>query len=244
MRPLWAQARTELLLSLRQGEQLLVALGIPLLILVFFSLVDIVPTTTVEPIDTLAPAVFALAVMSTAMVSQGIATGFERHYGVLKRLAVTPLGRPRLLAAKTAVVVLTELAQGVVLTVAALALGWRPDPSPLLVVAAFALGTMAFSGIGLTLAGTLSGPANLAACNGLYLVLLLFGGVVVPPAELPGVLRPAARLLPSGALVDAFGSAAGGLDQASAQTWIVLAIWGAATPLVAATTFRWRGDAR
>ena len=98
-----SQLRIELRLGFRQGEQMLVSLGIPLLILVFFSSVHILPSGTAdEPIDFLAPAVLALAVMSTAMVSLGIGTGFERHYGVLKRLGASPLGRGRWIAAKIA----------------------------------------------------------------------------------------------------------------------------------------------
>ena len=100
MRALFSQYRTELAMSSRQGEQLLVSLGIPLLILVFFSTVDVLPTGTDEPVDFLAPGVLALAVMSASMVSLGIGTGFERSYGVLKRLGAAPLGRPRWTAAK------------------------------------------------------------------------------------------------------------------------------------------------
>ena len=111
MNALWAQTRNEVVLSLRQGEQLLVALGIPILLLVFLSQVDLLPRSTDRPIDGLAPAMLALAVMSSSMVSLGIGTGFERHYGVLKRLGVTPLGRPRLLGAKVMATFGTEVVQ-------------------------------------------------------------------------------------------------------------------------------------
>src|SRR3954454_13412215 len=121
------QTRMELALSLRQGEQLLVSIAIPWLLLVFFSLVDVLP----EPdgvdhaVDFLTPGILALAVMSTAMVSLGIGTGFERQYGVLKRLGTTPLGRPRLIAAKISMVLGIEAVQAIVLIGAALLLGWR-----------------------------------------------------------------------------------------------------------------------
>ena len=126
MHAMVAQTRNELVLSLRQGEQLLVSMGIPVLVLLFLSQVDILPTGTERPIDFLAPAVLGLAVMSSSMVSLGIGTGFERHYGVLKRLGATPLGRPRLLAAKIASVVATEVVQLAMLSGVALALGWQP----------------------------------------------------------------------------------------------------------------------
>jgi ABC-2 type transport system permease protein len=242
MRALTAQARTELLLSLRQGEQLLVAIGIPLLVLVFFSLVDVLPTDTTDAVDYLTPAVLALAIMSTAMVSLGIATGFERYYGVLKRLALTPLGRPRLLAAKLAAVLVIEVVQLVVLSIAGRLLGWGPGFQAVGLVAAVLLGTAAFAGLGFTLAGVLSGPANLAATNGLYVLLLLLGGIAVPASQLPGALRVGARVLPSGALVEVMGDVAGRLPAASARAWLVLLVWAVVMPLVAAKTFRWSPD--
>ena len=121
-----SQLRTELQLTLRNGEQLLLTLGIPVLLLAFFSLVDVLPTETDDPVDFLAPGILALAVMSTAMVSLGIGTGFERSYHVLKRLGTTPLGRPRLIAAKITSVVAVELIQFAVLIPVAYALGWSP----------------------------------------------------------------------------------------------------------------------
>jgi len=145
--------------------------------------------------DFLAPGVLALAVMSTSMVSLGIGTGFERSYHVLKRLATTPLGRPRLIAAKIASVAVVELVQFAVLVPVAFALGWSPSPANwALAVAGVLLGTAAFAGIGLTLAGRLRGEINLAAQNGLYLVLLLLGGMVIPFSKLPDGIRAVAHL--------------------------------------------------
>src|SRR5437660_7689397 len=155
MRAVLAQARVELALTLRRGESVLLTLGIPVLLLVFFSTVDILPTGRRHPVDFLAPGVLALAVMSTAMVGLGIATGFERQYGVLKRLGSTPLGRPSLLAAKTAAVVVLEIIQAVVLIVVALALGWSLGGSPGQAVLAVLLATIGFAGIGLLIAGAL-----------------------------------------------------------------------------------------
>ena len=238
MHAMVAQTRNELVLSLRQGEQLLVSMGIPVLVLLFLSQVDILPTGTERPIDFLAPAVLGLAVMSSSMVSLGIGTGFERHYGVLKRLGATPLGRPRLLAAKIASVVATEVVQLAMLSGVALALGWQPAWAVLPFAGAVLLGTAAFAGTGLLLAGRLSGPANLAACIGLYLVLLLFGGVAVPASELPGPLGGVAGVLPTGALVKVLRSATGATLPVTGA-WIALLAWAVAMPLAAALTFRW-----
>jgi ABC-2 type transport system permease protein len=216
---LLAQLRTELTLTLRNKESLLLTLGIPIGLLVFFSLVDVLPLDALlgpgdEPVDVLAPGVLALAIMSMAMTGLAIATGFERSYGVLKRLGTTPLGRPRLLAAKIGAVVVVEAIQAVV------------------------LGTAAFAGLGLWMAGTLRAEITLALANGLYLVLLLLGGFVIPLAELPDPLRRVAEALPASALVDLVRA---GFDGATGpgRAWLVLAVWAVAMPVVAARTFRW-----
>jgi ABC-2 type transport system permease protein len=233
-----AQTRVELALTLRRGESVLLSLGIPILLLAFFSTVDVLPTNTAEPIDFLAPGILALAVRSTAMVGLGIATGFERQYGVLKRLGATPLGRPALLAAKTAAVLAVEILQTVVLVVVALGLGWRPSGSVVAVAAAMLLATVGFAGLGLLMAGRLRGEAVLAAANGLYLVLLLLGGMVIPVAKLPGALRALSRALPAAALSDVL-HAATTAAAIPGRAWAVLVIWAVAAPLAAAATFRW-----
>lgn len=254
MRAVLAVARSDLRLTLRQGEQLLVSIGIPVLVLVFFSLVDVLPTGEladaasgeVRAVDSLFPRVLALAVMSSAMVSLGISTGFDRHYKVLKRLGATPLGRGRLVAGKLVGTAVVQVVQLVVITGTAVALGWRPDRFGAdwiaqvgLALVAVVLGTAAFAGIGLTLAGRLDGLANLAACNALYLVLLLAGGVVLPTDELPGAMSTVAGLLPSGALSEVLTGAVTLGDAGDAAPWLVLAAWAMAAPVAAAALFRW-----
>jgi ABC-2 type transport system permease protein len=241
MKALAAQTRVEVLLTLRRGESVLLTLVIPVMLLLFFSEVDILPlpARVHDPVDFLAPGILALAVMSTAMVGLGIATGFERQYGVLKRLGSTPLGRPRLLGAKTVAILAVEVLQVVVLVAVALALGWDPSSSVASAVAAMVLATVAFAGLGLLMAGSLRGEMVLATANGLYLLLLLLGGMVVPLSKLPGLLRPAARALPAGALSDALHNALGGSHVAGVGYWWVLAAWAVLAPLAAALTFRW-----
>jgi ABC-2 type transport system permease protein len=239
MSRLGTQVRTELRLVGRNGEQLLLTLGIPVLLLSFFSLVDVLPTGTKDPVDFLAPGILALAVMSTAMVSLGIGTGFERSYHVLKRLGATPLGRGRLIAAKIVSVVAVELVQFAVLVPVAYALDWRPgSPNWLAAAGGVVLGTMAFAGIGLTLAGRLRGEINLAAQNGLYLVLLLLGGMVIPFAKLPAAIRTVARALPSGALADVLRESLSSAGDRPGASWAVLAGWAVAAPLLARWLFR------
>lgn len=240
MSRLLTQLRAEIRLVFANGEQLLVTLGIPLLLLIFFSKVDVLPTGGGEPVDYLAPGILALAVMSTAMVSLGIATGFQRSYKVLKRLGATPLGRGRLLGAKIGAVATVELIQLAILIPVAYALGWSPSrPNWALLVLGVVVGTIAFAGLGLLMAGTLRGEINLAAQNGLYLVMLLLGGMVIAVDKLPGTLRAIALALPSGALADVLRDAVSHAGERPGVSWIVLAVWAVLTPAVAARAFRW-----
>ncbi len=236
-----AQLRAELTVIARNGEQLLVIIGIPAGLLIFFSSVNVLPTAGQSAIDFLLPGIIALAVMSTAMVSLGISTGFARSYLVLKRLGATPLGARRLIGAKTIAVTIVEVVQCCVLVLIGIALGWKAIQMEWLQsAAALALGTFAFAGIGLTLAGTLRAEVNLAAQNGLYLLLLLFGGVLIPIDSLPPPLRVVGSLLPSGALADVLRQSLTGVDLNQNLSWIVLALWALLAPLCAARWFRWQ----
>jgi ABC-2 type transport system permease protein len=238
---LLAQLKSELRVIARNSEQLLVIIGIPTILLVFFSQVNVLPRGDQNAVDFLLPGILALAVMSTAMVSLGIATGFERSYGVLKRLGATPLGTRRLVLAKSLAVVLVEVVQLLVLIGVGLILGWRGDLGAVApVVGAVLLGTLTFAGIGLTLAGTLRGEVNLAAQNGLYLVLLLIGGIMFPLDSLPNWLQVPAQLLPSSALADVMRGALTETSLNGGTAWIVLAVWALVAPATAAKFFRWQ----
>jgi ABC-2 type transport system permease protein len=239
-----AQTRAEVYMTLRRGETLLLTVGIPVLFLLFFSTVHVVSTPTAKAVDFFVPGILALAVMSTAMVSLGIATGFERGYGVLKRLGSTPLGRPRLLGAKVSTIVAVEIVQAVVLIPVGLGLGWRPGGHGAGAAVAGAVGvillaTVGFAGLGLFMAGVLKAEVNLAAANGLYLVLLLLGGMVVPIGKLPGGLASFAKLLPAESLSAALHATLGAGATVPAMSWIVLAVWAVAAPAAAAFSFRW-----
>ena len=245
MRPLTAQLRAELTMLFTNGETLLLTLGIPVVFLLFFSAVHVLPTGTSHPVDFLVPGILALAVMSTAMTALGIGTGFERGYGVLKRLGSTPLGRPRLLAAKITAIIAVELLQAAVLVAVGYALGWTPGGpggAGALVgaaVGAMVLGTVAFGGIGLVLAGTLKPLVNLAVVNALFVVLLLLGGMLIPLGKLPAWLADVSRVLPASALSDALHGSLGHGTPVSAEDWAVLVAWAVAAPVVAGLAFRW-----
>jgi len=242
MSALVAQTRAELYMTLRRGETLLLTVGIPVVFLVFFSTVHVVSTPTAKAVNFFTPGILALAVMSTAMVSLGIATGFERGYGVLKRLGATPLGRPRLLGAKIATIVAVEVIQAAVLVPVGYLLGWHPGghgTSALAAVGIVLLASMAFAGVGLFMAGVLKAEVNLAAANGLYLVFLLLGGMVVPLGKLPTALSDVAKVLPADALAAGLHAALGSGSGVPVLSWVVLAAWALAAPLAAALSFRW-----
>ena len=129
LRSILAQTRVELLLTIRRGESVLITIIVPVILLVFFASLNIVPAGT-RPIDFLLPGMLALAVMATGMVSLGIATAYERYYGVLKRLGGSPLPRGGLIAAKIlSVLVLEAIQAGLLIGVAAGVYGWRPQGS-------------------------------------------------------------------------------------------------------------------
>jgi ABC-2 type transport system permease protein len=238
-----AQARLETRTLLRNGEQLLLTLIIPLLLLAAFSLEPLVNFGPgLSRVDFLTPGVIALAVMSTAFTSQAIATGFERRYGVLKRLGATPLSRGGLIAAKTSTVIAVELLQGALILLVGLALGWRPDARPAAIVLApllILLGTAAFSGLALLMAGTLRAEATLATANLVYVLLLGVGGVVFPLTKFPAAARPVLELLPTGALSTGLRDVLQHGAIFPAGNILTLAVWAAVAITLAARTFRW-----
>jgi len=239
VRAVLAQSRAELALTLRRGESLLVSFAIPIGILVFFAEVAPVSTDLDDPVAFLVPGVLALAVMSTAMVSLAIATGYERRYGVLKRLGSTPLSRGGLLAAKTVNVLAIEVLQAVVVVVTGVLLGWEATGGLVLAVVFLLLGTVAFAGIGLLMAGRLRAEATLALANGCFLVLLFLGGMAYPLEDLPRILRDVAQVLPAAALSESVRAAC--TPGVAVPTWsvVVLGLWAVGAPVLAARAFRW-----
>lgn len=238
-RAILAQAAMEVRLLMRSGESLVVTLGIPLGLLVFFSVVDVLPTGDERAVDFLLPGVLAISVAATGLVAVAIQTAFERKYGVLKRLGGTPLTRTGFLVAKGLAVGMIVLVQLVLAVGLALGpLGWRPAggwlAAPLLVV----LGAATFTALGLLLAGTLRAEATLALSNALFLVLLLVSGVTFAVDPLPGVVAAFGQALPLGALGTALRAAFAGEGLAVGPTAVVAA-WGAAAIVLSARRFRW-----
>ncbi len=241
-RMVWAHAVMETRLLLHNGEQLVLALVIPLLLLVGGAEAGgVIDLGSGRRIDVLTPGVLALAVMSTSFTSLAIGTAFERRYGVLKRLGASPLPRSGLLLGKVLSLLTIEVAQLLVVSVVGLALGWQPQGGLLTVLSVLllvTLGTMAFAGLGLLMAGSLRAEATLAGANLVYVVLLVAGAVVVPASSYPDSLQNVVTSLPSGALAEGLREvlAGGGLEWARVA---VLAAWGVAATALTVRTFRW-----
>jgi ABC-2 type transport system permease protein len=234
-----AQARVETRLLLRNAEQVLLAIVIPALMLVAFSAEPIGTITGTSRIDYFAPGIIGAAVLSTAFTSQAIATGFERRYGVLKRLGASPLPRWGLMLGKSLSILAVECAQLALLIAIALAMGWSPHGSPVAVLVLLALGTAAFSGLALLLAGSLRAEATLAVSNFVFLVFLGVGGVVVPLDKFGRGAQMALEYLPIGALTTGLRDV---LQHGAAMPWKpvgILAAWAAAAIAAAAKMFEW-----
>jgi ABC-2 type transport system permease protein len=232
-----AQTTAEITMTLRKGEQLLLNLVIPIGLLVVLTQASFIEVKADSRADFYVPGIFALAIMSSAFTGQAIATGFERQYGVLKRLGATPLPRSVLMQAKTLGVLAIQVLQLGALAAVGLALGWDPRGSILAALAFIALGTAAFSGLGLLLGGTLRGMTTLAVANLLWFVLLLLGGMVFPLEEYGG-LAGVLELLPTAAL--AHGLRTLMVDGVTTtQDLVVLAGWAVVALAAAARAFRW-----
>lgn len=232
-----AQTRFEAVSMLRNGEQFLISFILPLMALVGLTYSPF-PDLDEPRIDVVAPGVLALAVVSMAFTGQAIATGFDRRYGVLRLLGVTPLGRGGLILGKALAVLLFYVLQLVVLGGIALALGWRPALAglPALLIT-IVIGVLCFVALAMLVAGTMRAEAVLALANLLWVVFLGLG-LVLPTSVLPGAVGPVAAWLPSGLLGDAFRACALDGSWPVAQ-WVGLLLWALAAGLLARRLFRW-----
>lgn len=233
-RMLAAQYGLELKLLLRNGEQLLLTMFIPITLLVGLTLLPL-GSFGEHRVAVFVPAIMALAVVSTAFTGQAIAIAFDRRYGALKRLGATALPVWGIIAGKALAVVTVVFLQALLLGGIGLALGWRPPPAGLALGAVvIALGTAVFAALGMLLGGTLRAEIVLAVANLLWFVFAGLGALTLETDTIPRALAWVARLTPSGALTEA-------LSQATAVSvdWFgiaVLAIWGV---VAAAAALRW-----
>jgi len=233
-----AQTGMELRLLLRNGEQVALTLVVPLLLEFFFNLpllYDVGP----RRIDFVVPSILALSVMSAAFTGLAIGTGFERKYGVLKRLGTTALPRSVLLSAKTLAILGLEVIQGALICAFGFALGWHPHGDPAVVIVLLALGTVAFGGLGLLVAGTLRAEVTLAGANLAWLILLFGGGIAIPLSKFPKGVHDVLQYLPSAALSDGLHRVLQNSAAFPVAPVLTLLVWAVIGLPAAARWFRW-----
>ncbi|MEO8889211.1 MAG: ABC transporter permease [Jatrophihabitantaceae bacterium] len=237
-RMLAAQTAMEFKLLLRNGEQVGLTLVIPLL-LFFFNLPLLYSLDTARRIDFVVPSIIALAVMSAAFTGLAIGTGFERKYAVLKRLGATALPRSVLIGGKTLAVLLLEVVQVALICAFGFALGWHPHGDPLLAFVLVVLGTLAFGGLGLLVAGTLRAEVTLAAANLIWLILLFAGGIAIPLSKYPSGVAHVLQFLPSATLSHGLHRVLQNGAGVPVHDLLTLVLWSALALPAAARWFRW-----
>ncbi|XVV07990.1 ABC transporter permease [Actinosynnema sp. CA-248983] len=234
---LLTQARTEAVLTLRNGEQILLTVLIPVALLIAMSVMSVIPVP--EPrVGSSVARIFALAVISSAFTGQAIALGFDRRYGVLKRLAATALPRWLLVAGRVTAGLAVVAIQITILAVIATLLGWDlPSPTGWLWTATLLiLGTLTFGALGVLLGGALRAEIVLALANIVWFLLLLVGGVALGVDTLPTWLATVVELLPSAALAEGLHTAVVDNQAPTLQHVLVLLAWGVAAAALATRT--------
>lgn len=240
LRQVLQQTRYELLLTSRRGENVLVTLIIPVMLLIFFASLNIVPGINGSAVNFLLPGILAVAIIAAGMVNLGIATAYERYYGVLKRLGSSPLSRGGLILAKVISILALEIVQLILLIgVAILFYHWHPLGSIPLALLFIILGTITFAALGLAMAGALRAELTLAGANGLFLLFLLIGGGILPLDHLPAPIAAVSQFLPSTALTQALQSTMTNGSGFPVFQFIVLLVWAIIILLVAIRTFKW-----
>ena len=240
LRQILTQTQFELLLTLRRGENILITLIVPVILLIFFTSLNIATVVNGHAVNFLLPGILALAVMAAGMVNLGIATAYERYYGALKRLGASPLSRSGLIIAKVISILVLEVVQVILVVGVAVTLyGWQPAGSPLLAILVMALGTVTFAAIGLAMAGALRAEITLAGANALFLLFVLLGGGILPLSHLPAPVAALAQFLPAAAFTQALQATMSNGTAFPGFALVVLAVWAVAVLVIAIRTFQW-----
>lgn len=229
-----SQIRMELILTARRGEAVVLAMGVPLLVLLGAGLTKVTNVPGGDRLAYVVPGVLALTVMSTAFTGQAITTGYERSYGVLKRLGASPLTRPGLLVAKTAAVLALIVVQLLVLAAVGVAVGWHLHVEQLLpALGVTVLATAAYSGLALLLASVLKPETTTGLATLIYVLMLAAGGIMfAAPAQI-------AEFLPLAAHAEALRATLSHDQPVPLGSWASLAVWATVCVTAAARKFRW-----
>jgi ABC-2 type transport system permease protein len=231
------QIRMELLLTARRGEAVVLAMGVPLLVLLGAGLTRATNLPTENRLGYVVPGVLALTVMSTAFTGQAITTGYERSYGVLKRLGASPLTRPGLLFAKTAAILCLVALQLLVLAAVGVAVGWRPEFGQILpALGVTVLATAAYSGLALWIASLLRPETVTAAATLIYVLMLAAGGIMFAAPDLGAAGH---FLLPLAAHAEALRNTLTAGTAVPVGVWVSLALWAGGSLTAAGRGFRW-----
>lgn len=237
-RMIYQHAKFDFGLTLRNGEQILLTLIIPLAAMIGLYFVPGIDLGTEDRIKVLVPGTIALAILATAFASQAISTGFDRRYGVIKLLGTTPLSRGRLLLSRILAILAVETVQIILILIVGFALGWRATGNPLYSTFFVILGTASLTALALALAGILRAEATLAVANAVFLLLMFVGGVMIPLTSAPAWMASVASVLPSGALGEGLRLAMG-QGSFSAGYVVVLVIWGIVGSALTIKFFKW-----
>ncbi|MFI5930868.1 ABC transporter permease [Actinoplanes sp. NPDC051494] len=232
-----SQIRMELVLTARRGEAVVLAMGVPLLVLLGAGLTRATNVPSDDRLGYVVPGVLALTVMSTAFTGQAITTGYERSYGVLKRLGASPLTRPGLLFSKTAAILALVGLQILALGLVGVAVGWRPGLAHLLpAVGVTVLATAAYCGFALLIASLLRPETVTAGATLIYVLMLAAGGIMFAAPD----LGPAGHfLLPLAAHAQALRDTLTDGTAVPGSIWLSLTLWAVAGLTLAARKFRW-----
>ena len=237
------QGRYETMAMLRNGEQLMLNIIFPVMALFalrFTSLIDEYANSVgVSRMDAAVPGVLALCVISTALSGQGIATGFDRRYGVLRFLATTPLGRNGLIMGKCIAVLVVVAIQFTLVAALGYGLGWRPDAIAVSrSIITMLMGAGAFTALGLLIAGTVRAEATLAIVNIAWVILAGAGGVVFPLKSFPDWYAGVVAWSPSAALGDALRGNFIQHQWLAEPHWVII-VWTVVIGFIASRKFKW-----
>jgi ABC-2 type transport system permease protein len=231
------QVRMELLLTARRGEAVVLAMGVPLLVLLGAGLTRATNVPTDDRLGFVVPGVLALTVMSTAFTGQAITTGYERSYGVLKRLGASPLTKPGLLFAKTSAILVLVCGQVLVLAMVGVAAGWRPElGQPASAAGVTVLATAAYCGLALVIASLLRPETVTGVATLIYVLMLAAGGIMFAAPDLG---TAGWFLLPLAAHAEALRNALTAGTSVPGVIWLSLGLWAGVWLTAAARLFRW-----
>lgn len=234
-----SQGKYEAATMLRNGEQLVLMVVMPLLGLIALVATPLLDGMGAPRVAIATPGILALCALSTAFTGQGIATGFDRRYGVLRFMSTTPLGKGGLIAGKVIAVLVALALQVVLISAVAAFMGWRPPLAGVLLgIPLLVLGAAAFTALGLLIAGTVRPEATLAITNLGWILFAAVGGIVLPAGKFSGALEGFVQWLPSGALGNLMRAAL--LErQLDVFGLVILLAWAVVAGVGALKWFKW-----